>query len=98
MSKNYNVDEKNKYIKKFEESKLSVKQFVRENGIKYNIFVNWLKEERNKKFGKIDIETTTLVNQEVPKIILTSKSIKIELNKGYDKVFLKNVLEVLIND
>lgn len=101
MSKSYSEEEKRKHLDAFRVSGKSKTAYARGNNIPEATFRAWVKEEEHQTFGAIRI------NEEVPSIstkvkkqstIFSSEDIRIELKEGFDKEFLRKVVEVLIND
>ena len=101
MSKSYSEEEKRKYLDAFRVSGKTKTAYARENDIPEATFRAWVKEEEYQTFGAIRI------NEEIPPIstkvkkqstIFSSEDIRIELKEGFDKEFLRKVVEVLIDD
>ena len=93
----YSIEEKEKYLEEFKISNLSIKEFTKNNNIPTSTFRGWLDKEDEIRFGQIDISNNN-VNLSAPRTttVFASENIRIELKHGYDKHFLKNILEVLI--
>ncbi len=98
MSKVYSEDEKQEYLDKFKVSGKNKTLFARENNIPEATFRSWIKEEKYAMYGAIDLtqqaEPSSFVNAVKP-IIFCNDKIRIELREGYDKEFLKRVVEVI---
>ena len=100
MSKMYSEEEKRNYLDGFRVSGKSKTAYARENNIPEATFRAWVKEVEYQTFGAIRInnETSPVVATKKQSTIFSSENIRIELKEGFDKVFLKKVVEVLIND
>ena len=103
LSRKYSADEKLAYIEKFRKQKVSQAQFAKENNIPATTFGGWLKLERESIFGEINLKPAVTKQDEltvVPKvrdtIVIEKEDMKIELKKGFDKEFLRKIVEVLI--
>lgn len=99
MSKRkYTDQEKEKYLEEYQKSNLSQRQYAKRKGIPLSTFNAWIEKKTDIKFGEIQIEnneTTTSIRNS--KVFITD-TIRIELKNGYNKEFLKKVMEVLIAD
>ena len=101
MSKSYSEEEKRKQLDAFRVSGKTKTAYARENDIPEATFRAWIKEEEYQTFGAIRInDEVTPVPTKVKKqsTIFSSEDIRIELKEGFDKEFLRKVVEVLIND
>ncbi len=96
MSK-YSKEEKMEYVERYKESGETVARFAQENGIAETTFRDWIKYDKELKFGEIDISPNS-INKTKPNVtVFSSKNIRIELKEGYDKELLKQLMEVLQN-
>lgn len=91
----YTKAEKESYIKAWECSNLTAKEFCVGQGIKPTTFYSWtrkMKDSKPKEF--IQIKRKTLPNT-FSTIVLESKGHKITLAQGFNKDDLKNLLGIL---
>ncbi len=98
----YTQEEKLAYVEEFKTSGMSQKGFAKEKGIPDTTFRGWLKLDRALGFGEICLKPTA-TNYEVKEpirktTIFAREDIRIELKEGFDKQFLRKIVEVLIND
>lgn len=94
----YTDKEKERYLEEYQNLDLTPGQYAREKGISPSTFNGWLAKETDIRFGEIQSEDTgraTIVR--ASKVFITD-TIMIELKHGYNKDFLRNVVEVLISD
>ena len=101
MARNYSDEEKRVHLDKYKVSGKSKTEYARENDIPEATFRAWVKEENYSDFGMIETETNEdgkVVTKIIRPIIFANENIRIELREGYDKSFLKRIIEVLIND
>ena len=97
-----NKEKRKAYIQEYFASDLSQRDFANSKGISTSTLKNWLKDyEEQPKFGKIDLadNNITTVEKQLSKrtIQFFCENIKIELKEGYNKNFLRNIVEVLNN-
>lgn len=101
MSKIYEEEEKRMYIDAFKVSGKTKTAFARENNIPEATFRAWIKDDEYLSFGAIrvnsDIITQSIKNKK-QSTIFSCENIRIELKEGFDKEFLRKIIEVLIND
>ena len=100
MSRIYSEEEKSEYLEAYHKSGKSKTEFSRENNIPEATFRAWINNENRSVYGMIDVkklEEYQAKRAESPTVFINSK-IRIELQEGYDKDFLKSVIEVMIND
>ena len=100
MSKMYNKEEKQKIIDEYETSGLSKAKYVKERGIPEATLRGWLKESSSIAFGELLLDgdkITKSTSTAKKPIVFGCENIKIELKEGYDKEFLKRIVEVLMN-
>jgi len=105
MVREYSKEEKLAYIEEFKLSGMSQTRFAREKGIPDTTFRGWVGLNKSSTFGEIDLTPSNVSNisqeLEQPKIktiVFAKDDIKIELKEGFDKQFLRKIVEVLIND
>ena len=101
MTKNYSEEEKRKHLDAFRVSGKTKTAYARENDIPEATFRAWIKEEEYQTFGAIRINNEVAsvpVKVKKQSTIFSSEDIRIELKEGFNKEFLKKVVEVLIND
>ena len=100
-SKTYSEQEKIAYVEDFKSSGMTIPNFCRDMDIPETTLRDWLKANKEMKFGQIDLKPS---NAEMPKplvkqpIIFVGENIRIELKEGFNKQFLRKIVEVLIND
>ena len=97
MSKIYSKEEKMEYVEKYKRSGETVARFALENGIAETTLRDWIKYDEEMKFGEISISPRTVNKSKTNVTIFSSDSIRIELKEGFDKEFLRQLMEVLIN-
>lgn len=88
----------NNLLKILERVGLRVEQYAQQNGITENNLRQWLEEDKDATFGKLSMDTMALQFNVEKTIIFKNKNINIELREGFDKEYLKQIVEVLIND
>lgn len=101
MARIYSDDEKRFYLDKYKVSGKCKTEYARENDIPEATFRAWIKEENCSDFGMLEMNTTADVEKVVKTVrstIFANDNIRIELREGYDKAFLRKIIEVLVND
>ena len=101
MARNYSDEEKRVHLDKYKVSGKSKTGYARENDIPEATFRAWVKEENYSDFGIIETGTNEddkVVTKIIRPIIFANENIRIELREGYDKNFLKRIIEVLVDD
>ena len=101
MAKNYSDEEKRVHLDKYKVSGKSKTEYARENDIPEATFRAWVKEENYSDFGIIETGTNEddkVVTKIIRPIIFANENIRIELREGYNKDFLKRIIEVLVDD
>lgn len=107
LGRKYSNEEKKAIIEEFKSSGIKQTIFAREKGIPEATFRGWLKLEKEKAFGEIDLGQAVNINasstfnpdQSIGKTIIFKKDdIKLELRDGFDKELLKKIVEVLVSD
>ena len=96
----YSEEEKIAYVEEFKESGMNVTMYAREKGIPDTTLRGWLRLDRALAFGEIDLKAQHITQPITPQkksIVFAMENIKIELKEGYDKTFLKQIVEVLCN-
>lgn len=100
----YSEEEKKRWMEEFKRNGKSAKAYAKEIGVPASTIRFWARKEINKKynnsFGKIKIvdDVTTNITGDKTQVKYCGSKITIILEKGYDKKFLMNVIEVLVND
>lgn len=96
----YEKEEKIAYVEEFKSSGESIARFALEKGIPETTLRGWLKEDKDLTFGTIEIKPANLVPPKGFKspTVFATENIRIELKEGFNKTFLKRIVEVLIND
>lgn len=100
MSKIYSEEEKRTHLDRYKVSGKTKTEYARDNSLAEATFRSWVKEEKLATYGLIETETSEdIQNSKIVKpTIFANKNIRIELREGYDRDFLKRIVEVLIND
>ena len=100
MANIYSDEEKQKHLDQYRTSGKTKTEYARDNSIPEATFRAWVKDEMIATYGVLDFNSREpLVNTKVPRpMIFSDDYIRIELRNGYDKQFLKRIVEVLIND
>ena len=75
-------------------------EYARENDIPEATFRAWIKEENYSNYGMLELDDdgTEKIVKPIKPTIFANETIRIELREGYDKEFLRKMVEVLIND
>ncbi len=97
MSRTYSEEEKMEYVERYKSSGENIERFALENGIPGTTFRDWLKNDEELKFGEINIMPKLPNKTKANVTIFSSEKIRIELKEGFDKEFLKQIMEVMIN-
>ena len=98
--KTYSEEEKIAYVEEFKESGMSITAYAREKEIPATTLRGWLRLDRALSFGEIDIKPHNVQPQIAPQkksMVFAMENIRIELKEGYNKEFLKRIIEVLCN-
>lgn len=99
MSKVYEEEEKRMYLDAFNVSGKTKTAFAREHNIPEATFRAWIKEDEYLTFGAIQLNNNAQpIKCKKQSTIFSCENIRIELKEGFDKNFLKRIVEVLIND
>lgn len=100
MARIYSDEEKRLHLDQYKVSGKTKTEYARVNDIPEATFRAWIKEENLASYGMLDIgnnDPVTTVKITKP-IIFANENIRIELREGFDKRFLKRIIEVLIDD
>ena len=100
MANVYSEEEKQKHLDQYKASGKTRTEYARENSIPEATFRSWVKDERLATYGMLDFNTSEPnVCSKLPRPkIFADEYIRIELRHGYDKQFLKRIVEVLSSD
>lgn len=102
MSKSYSEEEKRNFLDGFKVSGKSKTAYARENNIPEATFRAWIKDEEYQTFGAIrindEVMPPVIAKSRKQSTIFSSEDIRIEVKEGFNKDFLRKVVEVLIND
>ena len=100
MARTYSEEEKRVHLDKYKVSGKCKTEYARENDIPEATFRAWIKEENYADFGILEMNASEpeKVTKLVKPTIFANENIRIELREGYDKEFLKKIIEVLVND
>lgn len=95
----YEQKEKQAYIEDFKSSGESIERYALEKGIPPTTLRGWIKDDKELKFGAIEIKpsSTTIPKSTKNATVFASENIRIELKEGYNKELLRKIVEVLIN-
>ena len=98
--RSYEKEEKQAYVEDYRKSGETLAKYARENGIPQSTLKGWIKEEETLSFGAIEIKQSNTVIPKSTKsaTVFVCENIRIELKEGFDKNFLRRIVEVLIND
>lgn len=100
MARIYSDEEKRTHLDQYRVSGKCKTEYARENDIPEATFRAWTKEENYSNYGmlELDDEGSEKIVKLVKPTIFANEAIRIELREGYDKEFLRKMVEVLIND
>ena len=100
MARIYSDEEKRLHLDKYKVSGKCKTEYARENDIPEATFRAWIKEKNYADFGilEMNVAETEKVTKLVKPTIFANENIRIELREGYDKEFLRKIIEVLLND
>lgn len=95
----YDKQEKQAYIEDYKKSGEPLARYALENGILETTLRGWLKEDKELKFGAIEINSSNPPLPRISKspIVFATENIRIELKENFDKALLRQIVEVLIN-
>ena len=99
--KEYSIEEKLSYVTDFKASGQTIANFCRDRNIPETTLRDWIKLDKYETFGAISLnEPSSEIQKPIIKqpMIFVGPNIRIELKEGFDKLFLKKIVEVLIND
>ena len=100
------IEAKRAFVEEFKASNLSQKVFSEKKGVPLSTLQYWIRAFREEAlFGKIDWSygNNSIDSKEEPKekskgiMQFSCENIRIELKDGYNKEFLKSVIEVMNN-
>lgn len=96
----YEKEEKQAYVEDFKNSGETISRYALEKGIPATTLRGWIKEEQTLSFGAIEIKPSNTVVAKATKsaTVFVCENIRIELKEGFDKNFLRRIVEVLIDD
>lgn len=94
----YSNKEKQHFIEDYRNSGLNIEQYSNKNAISENNLKKWIQEDKEATFGKLSTDTLSLDFNIEKTIVFKNKNMSIELKEGFDKEYLKKIVEVLIND
>ncbi len=94
----YTDKEREHYLEEYQNSDLTISQFAREKGIPASTLKGWINKETDIRFGEVQTEENTRTAMPRPNKVFITENIRIELKYGYNKEFLKRVVEVLMED
>ncbi len=100
MSRIYSEEEKQLHLDQYKVSGKCKTEYARANDIPEATFRAWIKEENYSDFGIIEaISSEGEKSKKIVKpIIFANENIRIELREGFDKEFLKRIIEVISYD
>ena len=100
IARTYEKEEKQAYVEDFKKSGESLARYASEKGIPETTLRGWVKAEKELNFGAIEIKPSNTVIPKSTKnaTVFVCENIRIELKEGFDKNFLRKIIEVLIND
>ena len=99
MSRIYSEEEKRLHLDQYKVSGKTKTEYARINAIPEATFRAWIKEENFANYGMLDINGSEAPMAKIIKpTICANENIRIELRNGYDRKFLREIIEVLIND
>ena len=98
LEKRYDESEKKKYVEGFKNSTYTLGEYARRNNLPTGKLKDWLKEDRDTKFGTISLQpfASSKTVAEKQDIKFECENIKIELKANFDKDLLKKIMEVLL--
>lgn len=76
---------------------LRIEEYANQYNISENSLRKWIQEDKESTFGKISTDTLSLELNIEKNIVFKNGNIHIELREGFDKEYLKKIVEVLIN-
>lgn len=105
MAKRYTEVEKKKYVNDWKKSGLSITEYAKKNNIGMSSIARWRNAYAQATFGEIElsnnnqeVETTKNEDKELWKTKFVTNKIELYLKPGYDKQFLKSIVEVLVTN
>ena len=100
MARIYSDEEKRLHLDQYMVSGKCKTEYARENDIPEATFRAWIKEENYSDFGILETNPSNSekITKVVKPIIFVNENIRIKLREGFDKEFLKRIIEVISND
>ena len=100
MANIYSDEEKQMHLDQYRASGKSKTEYAREHSIPEATFRAWVKDNMVATYGMLDFNFNepTVENKTSRPQIYIDEYIRVELRNGYDKQYLKRIVEVLIND
>lgn len=77
---------------------LRIEDYAYQNSITEDNLRKWLQEDMESTFGKINTDTLSLELNIEKTVVFKNSNIHIELREGFDREYLRKIVEVLIND
>lgn len=75
---------------------MRIEEYAKQQGIREERLRQWIEEDKDSTFGKISTNLMAMNFNVENKIVFKNNYIHIELCNGYDKEYLKKIVEVLI--
>ena len=92
----YSEEEKKEIIEGYKSSGMPVATYAKERGMPESTLRSWLKEVQNMTFGAIEIKASTVIPKAKNNtMVFVCENIRVELGEGFNKEFLRNIVEVL---
>ena len=97
----YTQEERVAYVEELKSSGMSLTEFSKLKNIPSSTLNGWMRLDRALAFGEIDLKPQLQVVPPAPLIkktmVFAKDDIRIELKEGFDKEFLRNIVEIMIN-
>ena len=96
----YTDEERQAYVEDLKNSGETLTKYALEHGILETTLRGWVKAKEELSFGAKEIRpsNTTIPKSTKSATVFVCENIRIELKEGFNKEFLKKIVEVLIND
>ncbi len=94
----YTDKEREHYLEEYQNSELTMSQFAREKGIPASTLKGWINRETEIRFGEVQTEENTRTAMPRPNKVFITEFFRRDLKYGYNKDFLKKVVDVLMED
>ena len=75
---------------------MSIEDYAKQKKLREESLRKWLQEDKEATFGKISTNLMAMNFNVEKQIVFKNASIHIELCNGYDKEYLKKIVEVLM--